>query len=242
MDHHPERLEVVSVPAGFTANLGPASADANTFRLDVTSRADAPCGQIKDKVSLRAYFDSGASVTRSVILKGGIQDDLQALPASVLVGICPLGQTQTRSVTLQSGRGDSFRVESVDTSTPSLRVRAAEPNPRDDMAQNHLYAVEFTPEHRGQVREKITLRLRTASGREHAMEVPIHGYVTSPAVASQVGLTRMSQAQRQDGVRAERSATDNRQGHETAKEKENAYGIRPAVAERGTMMFCGKPN
>jgi len=171
-----QAMEVVSAPDGVAASIQPIEGDAKKFRLTAGIKPDAPYGLLQGRIRFRAVLASGPFVTRSEPIKVIVVDDLYALPSSVLLGPVTVGDVMTVLVTLQSHHGEAFTVEGIEGTTASLKAQGHDsPSP-----SIHRYDVSLNPTEAGQVKGFLNFKLKTASGRQYVLTLPVRAYATGP--------------------------------------------------------------
>ena len=92
-------LGILSTPDGVEVTVSPSAADPSTWLLSARACGRA-YGQLQGSIRLSAVFPSGVVVTRSVPVKGWVEDDLHSLPSSLFFGgpiLSPGGQCVTLS-------------------------------------------------------------------------------------------------------------------------------------------------
>ena len=83
--------------------------------------------------------------------------------------------------TLQSRRGETFRVEDVRPGSDALSAR------RSGDGDVPGYVVTFRPATAGEFKGTVSFMLSTASGRRHTVEVPVAAYVLGRTLATKAG-------------------------------------------------------
>jgi len=171
-----QRMDVVSAPAGAAASIQMAGEDGKRFRLTARIKPEAPYGLLQGRIRFRAVLATGPFVTRSAAIMAIVVDDLYALPSAVLLGPVTVGDVKTVLVTLQSHHGEAFVIEGVEGTTKSLTVQEKD----SPSASIHRYDLSLNPTTPGPVQEVIKFQLKSASGRQYVLTLPVAGYAAGP--------------------------------------------------------------
>jgi len=164
------RMEVVEVPGWADASFEPLAEQA--YRLKVRVKQGVEYGPLKGRVRFRALGTSEPFVTRSLSLTGFVEDDIIALPSSLLFGAVPLGQEQSAIITILSRKGEQFqvlRIEKTGSQVTTERESAVRPG-------QCRYRIGLRPDRLGVVQERATFHLGTRCGRERLVTVGVGGY------------------------------------------------------------------
>ena len=166
-------LKVLSAPDGIEAAVSRSIREPNTWLLAARAKATS-YGQIRGRIRLGAQLPSSVVVTRSVAVRGQVEDDLHSLPSSLFFGVPPLSLAR-QCVTLASRRREAFKAESIVFDEKLLSVERSSAGDGTGTKGVHSYTVRLVgpPVAELPLGLAVVFHLRAASGRRYGLKVPV---------------------------------------------------------------------
>lgn len=110
-------------PALAEAVVRPVDGDERRFELTVLPNSTLAFGPVAFRVLLQGSLRDGTELPPyPVRVEGTVVEDIQALPALVQFGACPLGKTVQETIILHSLHEKAFDVEKIDNGSADLEV------------------------------------------------------------------------------------------------------------------------
>jgi hypothetical protein len=159
-----------------SAKLTPCR-DGNFHELEVVPQGSLGVGPWEANVFLEMLTASGESLPKKRLrVRGVVKEDVEAVPAVLLLGACPVGGTAQETVVLRSTSGKAFAVSAVKTSTEHLVVELqgkAAPNLRQYRVRQRVAPGEPQA-------GTITFRVEAEGRQAMLVTVPVH-YLAIPS-------------------------------------------------------------
>jgi hypothetical protein len=147
-------LEVAVDATLATVTVVPVPGQTNQFLLHVTPDPGLKPGPFKFDVDIQVVTPEGEVLPGFILpVAGKMCPEIRALPARLLLGIRPVGQTADATVVLQVPKGTVWTVDHIETSSADINVAPVNALGNDS---NPMYRVSFhltkPGDHEGTVR------------------------------------------------------------------------------------------
>jgi hypothetical protein len=166
---------LVKLLAGCNSDRGsvrvqPGQDPERDFILHVKPSASLPDGPFAFQVRLQGVTGQGELPAVNLSVDGWIVSDIQAEPKSVLFGARVVGQSAAETVLLQSRRGETTHVSSVEVKGAGLAVEAI----GQDAQGAHAYRLTQAIAQQGNHMTEAVFQLRLSDERQITRSVTVH--------------------------------------------------------------------
>ncbi len=122
-----------------------------TYQIDLNLKRRAPAQVINTKLILEAYGVNGQKLSRTEVpVRGLVQDDIQATPGTIALGVARIGTTYRETIRLSSSSGKLFRILRIDHAR-TISIKQVDKNP-----EAQLFEVSVTPDAIGNCSQRIS--------------------------------------------------------------------------------------
>ena len=110
-----------------TVQVIPSTANPSQFEVVVTPESSLSIGPFQSKVALDLVTRDGRCELGTILtVAGKVQPEVRVLPARLLLGTKPIGETAEACVVLQAPRNATILVEKIEVDVPDVHAEAAE--------------------------------------------------------------------------------------------------------------------
>ena len=165
-----ESVEMKCTTEHFSAELQPAGAGTNKYKVKLSIADDAPLGRISG--ALEFFVNGETEMCSRVPVTGYLIGDIDVSPKRLLFRATRGTENKLESVEVTSGTGTAFRVRKVSTDVPDLEAELVS---HEEGKRYSVIARLGSNVRPGQLRGNITIH--TDNDLEPQIEVPVYGTV-----------------------------------------------------------------